>query len=236
MKKSFTVAAISFISFSILAVTAEAQTLNATRQTTDAITSLSDIVNAFTGTLVKSLGTLAMAAAVVAFFYGIVQYIWGVREAKPDVIKTGNEFMKWGLVALFVMFSVYGIIKYGQNILFNGMDVTKITIPELNFGKGNNTGLGTPGAGNGPGSGPGNGFPLGTPGAGNNIGIGADCVAATDCNSGLICQNYKCAAGSGSGNSNSYSCSPGYECTLPNGAGTGLCNTAGNACESNFNN
>lgn len=139
MKKSFTVAAISFISFSIFVVTAEAQTLNATQQTTRAISSLSDIVNAFTETLVKSLGTLAMAAAVVAFFYGIVQYIWGVREAKPDVIKTGNQFMQWGLVALFVMFSVYGIIKYGQNILFNGMDVTKITIPELNFIKGSGT-------------------------------------------------------------------------------------------------
>ena len=135
MKKSLTVTAVSFISFALFTITAEAQSLNAVQQTTGAISSLSAIVDAFTGTLVKSLGTLAMAAAVVAFFYGIVQYVWGVRQAEPKVIQTGNEFMKWGLVALFVMFSVYGIIKFGQNILFNNIDVTKITIPEINFVK-----------------------------------------------------------------------------------------------------
>lgn len=139
MKKSSTIAAVFLIGFGILTVTAEAQTLNAVQQTTGAITSLSTIVNTFTSSLVKSLGTLAMAAAMVAFLYGIVEYVWGVRQADPKVIKDGNSFMKWGLLALFVMFSVYGIIKYGQNIIFGTMDLTKITIPEINFIPGSNT-------------------------------------------------------------------------------------------------
>jgi hypothetical protein len=105
-------------------------------QATGAITTIGSIVTTFTETLGAALGNLAMAAGVIAFFYGVVQYIWGVREAKPEVIRTGNQFMVWGLVALFVMFSVYGIIKFGQKIFFNDIDVRTIEIPEIKFKSG----------------------------------------------------------------------------------------------------
>ncbi|MFA5132071.1 MAG: hypothetical protein WC444_01945 [Candidatus Paceibacterota bacterium] len=92
------------------------------------------LVTLFTTTVVKAVGTLLLAAALVVFFFGIVQYIWGAREGKADKVKIGNQFMGWGLLALFVMFSVYGIIKFGQGILFSGSDVTTIKIPSFDFG------------------------------------------------------------------------------------------------------
>jgi hypothetical protein len=140
MKKSFIFTSVLLTSFVALTSYAFAQTA-AVNQATGAISSLSSIVDTFTETLVKSLGNLAMAAGMIAFFYGIVQYVWGVREAKPDVIKTGNQFMMYGLLALFVMFSVYGIIKFGQSIFFKDMgDITTIKIPEIRFIRGASSG------------------------------------------------------------------------------------------------
>lgn len=103
---------------------------------TDAVTGIATVgslITIFTSSVVKATGTLFMSLAVVAFIYGIVEYIWGMRDAKPDKISNGQKFMVWSLVALFVMFSVYGIVKFGQDILFQGRDMTKITIPEINL-------------------------------------------------------------------------------------------------------
>lgn len=133
MKKSFIVAGISLTSFLVFTAFASAQTVNATQQAVGGINSLSGIVDAITKTLVKALGSLAMAAGVVAFFYGVVEYIWGLREGKTDKIVAGRQFMIWGIIALFVMFSVYGFINFGQKLFFSGVDVTKIVIPEFNF-------------------------------------------------------------------------------------------------------
>ena len=113
---------------------------------TAGLTGLSGIVDTFTNTVVKSLATMFLSLALLAFFYGIVEYVWGMREGKPDMITKGNTFLKWSLVGLFVMFSIYGIIQFGQGILFNGKDITNITIPNIKF----NTGTGsTQGATNG---------------------------------------------------------------------------------------
>ena len=73
-----------------------------------------------------------MSLAVIAFFWGIVQYIWGLREGNAKKVQDGNQVMIWGIVSLFVMFSIYGIIKLLQ-IWFglNGSNV--ITIPEINI-------------------------------------------------------------------------------------------------------
>ena len=78
--------------------------------------SVGGIVNSFTTNIVRALATLFATSAMVAFFYGIVQYIWGIRDGSPDKVSKGNTFMIWGMVALFVMFSVWGIVTYAQNI------------------------------------------------------------------------------------------------------------------------
>lgn len=144
MKKLSTVKAILLTSILMLPAVVFAQ--NSVAQTTFGQTatqmgqnvaigigSLAGLVEVITQTLVKSLATLFLSAALLAFFYGIVEYIWGKRQGEAKTIKVGNDFMKWGLIALFVMFSVYGIIQLFQGILFNGKDITTITIPNITF-------------------------------------------------------------------------------------------------------
>ncbi len=90
------------------------------------------LVDSFNATIVKAVGTLLMSLAVVAFFYGIVQYIWGSRNGDAKAIENGNKFIGWSLLALFVMFSVFGIVKFFQGIV-PGLSDSKITIPEINI-------------------------------------------------------------------------------------------------------
>lgn len=84
--------------------------------------------------LIRSIGDITamlipilIAVALVTFFYGLVMYIFkqGTGEAKG-----GKDLMIWGLVALFVMISVYGIIRLAQNAL--GVDSgTSIGVPRF---------------------------------------------------------------------------------------------------------
>lgn len=142
------------------------------------------IINLFTGTVIKSLATLFLSTALLVFFYGIVEYIWAKRQGDGKGVENGNKFMTWGLIALFVMFSVYGIIKFGQGILFAGKDVSTIDIPSFNFKQGSSANVlkvDNTSPGNGPVGGsvptPGNG-PVGgsvTPTNCDNLLIGAEC-------------------------------------------------------------
>lgn len=133
MKKSFALVTISAIAFLALTSFASAAGVQ------DGMGTLADIIKTFNETVVKALGTLIMSAAVVAFFYGLAHFIWGLREGEPKVITNGKQFMFWSLTALFVMFSVYGIIKFFQGTLLPGSSFN-ITIPEVNYGGGGGTG------------------------------------------------------------------------------------------------
>ena len=134
MKKFSTILAVIFTSLAMFPLIASAQTGGTVAA---GIGTLNGLIQLLTTTVVKSLATLLLSLALLAFFWGIVEYIWGKRQGNGDKVKAGNEFMTWGLIALFVMFSVYGIIKLAQNIL--GMpNVTTIEIPNITFGGGSN--------------------------------------------------------------------------------------------------
>ena len=96
---------------------------------------LKDLIETFTNSVLAAVGTLLLSMGVVAFFYGIVMYIWGSRNGDPTAIGKGNTFMKWSLLALFVMFSIYGIIKFFQSTLCPTCDFSTITVPEIKFGR-----------------------------------------------------------------------------------------------------
>lgn len=163
MKKSLIANLASFTSLFVLsAVMVYAQTAgqstSVAQDVESGIDTVGGLIDRFTKSIVKNTGVLLLSLGVVAFFWGVVQYVWGVRNAKPDVIKDGNNFMIYGLIGLFVMFSVYGIIKFGQGILFGGKDVSSIVIPEINFKGSGSAPITNPG-GSTPGS-----APLTTPG------------------------------------------------------------------------
>ena len=142
MKKSIALTSLLTLFF-LLPALLSAQVTAASAQ--QGLTTFAGIITTFNNTIVKALGTLFMSASVVAFFYGIVQYVWGIRGGKIEAINAGKEFMIWALLALFVMFSVYGIIKFFQKIV-PGLDSTSITIPNVIF-EGSAGGGGTAGSG-----------------------------------------------------------------------------------------
>jgi hypothetical protein len=146
------------------------------------ITAVGGLINNLTNSVVKSLVTLFATAAMAAFFFGVVQFIWASREGDSKKMEDGKDFMLWSVVALFVMFSIWGIITFFQTTF--GVTQNNINIPTINVNGGG-------GNGNGGNGGGGNG--------GGNLGVGADCAANSDCNSGLTCVAYKCAAGGGGG-------------------------------------
>lgn len=73
---------------------------------------------------------VAFALALLAFFWGLAKYIFaaGSEEAKEG----GKRIMIWGIVALFVMASVWGIVEFMQNV-FDIEDTDSIDVPSVNY-------------------------------------------------------------------------------------------------------
>lgn len=86
-------------------------------------------------TLVQSIGRIidlllpvVVGLGLLAFFWGLVKYIFaqGDESAKAD----GKKIMLWGLVALFVMVTVWGLVKLIATNL--GVSTTEtITVPTV---------------------------------------------------------------------------------------------------------
>lgn len=60
------------------------------------------------GGIVNQVIPILFALALLGFFYGLVMYIFGKEDNKDQAKKT----MIWGVVALFVMASVWGLVNF----------------------------------------------------------------------------------------------------------------------------
>ena len=54
---------------------------------------------------------LFITLAIVVFFWGLIKYLWSMG---PDDAHQGIKIMFWGVVAIFVMVSIWGIIRLVQ--------------------------------------------------------------------------------------------------------------------------
>ena len=74
---------------------------------------LSDLIKYFTCFLLKAIVPLLFAIALATFIYGVFDFI----RASASGEETGEkkQFMIWGIVALAVMFSVWGLVSLLQN-------------------------------------------------------------------------------------------------------------------------
>lgn len=71
-----------------------------------------DVINFITSTLVP----LVFAIALVVFIWGLfMAFILGGSD--PEKQKQGRDLMLWGIVAFFVMVSVWGLVNVLQGIL-----------------------------------------------------------------------------------------------------------------------
>lgn len=58
-------------------------------------------------TIVGMLIPIAFALAVVYFFYGVAKYISSAGDKEE-----GKKIMLWGVIALFVMSSIWGLVYF----------------------------------------------------------------------------------------------------------------------------
>ncbi|MEK7669139.1 MAG: hypothetical protein AAB350_00910 [Patescibacteria group bacterium] len=70
------------------------------------------------GLIVNKIIPIMFAIALLGFFYGLVMYIFGKEDNKDQAKKT----MIWGVVALFVMAAVWGLVAFIGDAV--GVDTT----------------------------------------------------------------------------------------------------------------
>ena len=61
--------------------------------------------------IVRSLTQLVAALALLAFFWGLVKFIAAVG-GDEKAVSEGKNLMVWGVLGLFVMVSVWGILSF----------------------------------------------------------------------------------------------------------------------------
>jgi hypothetical protein len=77
-----------------------------------AITSVTDLLGKIATLLLNPLIVLGFVVATIFLFYGIVELIW---KSDGSDLEKSKENVKWGIVGIFVMFSVYGILRLVLN-------------------------------------------------------------------------------------------------------------------------
>lgn len=87
-----------------------------------------DIGELFTwGTCIigSSIIPLLISVALVVFIIGVVKFIAGADNEEKR--KEGRQFIIWGIVGLFVIVSVWGLVSVLQNTFFSG----GLVVPQL---------------------------------------------------------------------------------------------------------
>ncbi len=78
--------------------------------------------------LARSVVPVLFALAFVVFLWGVVQFI--MNSADEAERAKGKQFMLWGIIGLFVMFSVWGLVSIIQKTVDPTAD-DKLFIPSL---------------------------------------------------------------------------------------------------------
>lgn len=70
--------------------------------------SIGNIFNWASCTLVNSVIPFLITLATVSFIWGVIQYL--MNPENEEKRKKGKSFVVWGLIGLFVMISVWGLV------------------------------------------------------------------------------------------------------------------------------
>lgn len=87
--------------------------LAATTAFLPALASAATLLNtlALANVFLNALIGLFITLAIVVFFWGLIKYLMSVGEEKS----AGLQTMFWGVIAIFVMVSIWGIIRLLQS-------------------------------------------------------------------------------------------------------------------------
>jgi zinc transporter ZupT len=88
------------------------------------LTTVGKIFNWGSCLLIKTVIPFLFSLATAAFIWGVIQYV--VNPENEEKRKKGKTYMIWGIFALFVMVSMWGLVG-----ILTGTFGLKILIPQL---------------------------------------------------------------------------------------------------------
>jgi hypothetical protein len=77
------------------------------------------IINNILREIVSPLYGLAVGCSIVYFLFGVVKFMWESRNpdnGNSQSINNGKQHMLWGLLGLFMILSVGGILGFFKDI------------------------------------------------------------------------------------------------------------------------
>jgi uncharacterized membrane protein YdjX (TVP38/TMEM64 family) len=77
--------------------------------------SVQTLMNSISRVILNPLIVLLFALAIVYFVYGLAQYL--LSPDNEEIRKTSKSHMLWGIIGMFIMVSVFGIINLIMNTL-----------------------------------------------------------------------------------------------------------------------
>ena len=87
-----------------------------------------DIIEIFLN-LIEMLIPIMAGLALLVFFWGLAKFIMNV-SGDEKAVSEGKDLMIWGVIALFLMVSIWGIIAFLSGELGFGSSLTFPLLPE----------------------------------------------------------------------------------------------------------
>ena len=99
---------------------------------TKAQTTIDGILDAFSG-VIGNLVIVLAGIALVVFIWGVIKMLLGMSAGDADAVKNGKKHIVWGIIALFVMLSVWGIVALLDTMFGVGVGSQPVFSPAVNF-------------------------------------------------------------------------------------------------------
>jgi hypothetical protein len=64
------------------------------------------------GNILETLLPIFVTLAVLAFFWGLIKFIFTAGDSRDE----GKQIMLWGIISLFVIVSIWGIVGFLANL------------------------------------------------------------------------------------------------------------------------
>jgi len=82
-----------------------------------------DVVDRATS-IIASIVPVLVGLGVLLFFWGLARFIYGAGSGNEKTISEGKALMLWGIVALFVTFSLWGLARMMSNFFFHSVNTS----------------------------------------------------------------------------------------------------------------
>ncbi len=91
------------------------------------------IINKFVSVLINPIIYVLFAAGLFLFVYGVVEFLNELRKGGNSKMKEGKDHMLWGLLGLFIMVGVFGIIHLISNTFGLGLGTHGSYNPDMSL-------------------------------------------------------------------------------------------------------